>query len=122
MTKKYLNVWHSPDSHAPTHAGQAVNQHTAVLPQSSAMNEVIAHGKILREILKKHSSCLWLAQSLKISHSYLIRIIGGHHTQVVLVGEEMFGIIVDGQDVSDAVHLELIQVLRISIVAHIQAR
>lgn len=41
-----------PNRHTPTHAGEAVDQHIAVLAKASAMYEVIAHRKILCEILK----------------------------------------------------------------------
>lgn len=115
---------HLPNSHAPAHAGQTMNQNVAVLPETSAMNEVVAHRKVLCEILKKHAQvvCLFVDVWLFKSTIYLIRIIGGHHTQVVLVGEEVFGIIMDRHNVCYAVHRELINVLRISVIADIQAR
>ena len=55
-----------PNRHTPTHAGQAVNQNIAVLAKASAMYEVIAHSKVLCEILKMRIKladrvCVWSA-------------------------------------------------------------
>ena len=47
-----------PNCYTSTHSCQAMYQNVAILSTSSAMNEVIAHGKVLRKVLKRHS--FWL--------------------------------------------------------------
>mgnify|MGYP006364675549 FL=1 len=57
-----------PNRHTPTHAGQAVNQNIAVLAKTSAMYEVIAHSKVLCEILKNEDTVSIIRQRSKQSN------------------------------------------------------
>lgn len=65
-----------------------MNENVAITPQPSAMNEVIAYGEKLGEIL--------------------VRVVGCHHAKVVLLRVEMLGVVVNGENVCDLVHRQLV--------------
>jgi hypothetical protein len=85
-------------------------QYVAILPQASAMNEVIAHGKELREVLKASESGMSLLYPKNggIKSHHLIGIIGRHDAQIMLLWIQVLGIIVDSQYVCYSVHFQLI--------------
>lgn len=90
------------DGDGPGHSRQAVDQHVAVASQSGTVDEVIAHGKKLRQVL--------------------IRRVRGHHAKVMFFRKQVLRVVMDGQNVSDSVHLQLVNVLGVPIVADIKAR
>lgn len=79
-----------------------MDQHVAVASQPGAVDEVIADGEKLRQVL--------------------IRRVRGHHAKVMFFRKQVLGVVVNGQNVSDSVHLQLVDVLGVSIVADIKAR
>lgn len=84
------------------HSRQAVDQHITVASQAGTVYEIIAHGKKLRQVL--------------------IRRVSGHHAKVMFFREQVLGVVMDGQNVSDSVHLQLVYVLGVPIVADKKAR
>lgn len=79
-----------------------MDQHVAVASQSGTVDEVIAHGKKLRQVL--------------------VRRVRGHHAKIMFFRKQVLGVVVYSQNVSDSVHLQLVDVLGVPIVADIKAR